>query len=608
MTIYAHILIVDDNQLRRKSLAYELQSQGYAVSTASSAEQPLQLLQTDSFDLILAAVDIASQENFSFLRHIRYNEKLNRLPIIIIADFQNNGVVARCLEQGATDYLLLPANPTLINKRIHTNLQQERVNEQLQASWKSFNEMERLADDLRLTILPLGIALSAEKDFNRLLETIVIEAKSICNADAGILFLRTVDDHLNFAIFRTASLGVSLGGTTGQPVPYPPLPLFDETGQPNHQNVATHVVFTAESENILDIYEIRSFDFSDTKAMDERNNYRSQSCLTVPMKNQMNGVIGVLQLLNAKSEETHEIVPFDVYHQLVVESLASQAAVVLHNQILGERHEKLLELQQQLEIGRQIQRDFFPEELPQPAGWELVARFHPAREVAGDFYDTFYTPQGKIGLIIADVCDKGLAAALFMSLIRSLLRAFSQQHSFLRQMHRENIDTGPLQSVPDDKFDLLNTIRLTNAYIDSNHLQSHMFVTLFFGVLDPQTGQLMYVNAGHYSPFVFNSGGIKTTLRPSGPAIGLVKDASYDVRQLQLAPGDTLLAYTDGITEARNPEQEAYTTERLVKMLTYHPDSAVALLEHIDADVQQHIAGGEPYDDIALLAVRHIPN
>ncbi len=254
MTIYAHILIVDDNQLRRKSLAYELQSQGYAVSTASSAEQPLQLLQTDSFDLILAAVDIASQENFSFLRHIRYNEKLNRLPIIIIADFQNNGVVARCLEQGATDYLLLPANPTLINKRIHTNLQQERVNEQLQASWKSFNEMERLADDLRLTILPLGIALSAEKDFNRLLETIVIEAKSICNADAGILFLRTVDDHLNFAIFRTASLGVSLGGTTGQPVPYPPLPLFDETGQPNHQNVATHVVFTSESENISNIY------------------------------------------------------------------------------------------------------------------------------------------------------------------------------------------------------------------------------------------------------------------------------------------------------------------------------------------------------------------
>jgi sigma-B regulation protein RsbU (phosphoserine phosphatase) len=384
------------------------------------------------------------------------------------------------------------------------------------------------------------------------------------------------------------------------------LPLYDETGQPNHQTVATHVVFTAESENISDIYEISNFDFSSTKAMDERNNYRSQSCLTVPMKNQMNGVVGVLQLLNAKSEETHEIIPFDVYHQLVVESLASQAAVVLHNQILGERHEKLQELQQQLEIGRQIQRNFFPDELPQPEGWELVARFHPAREVAGDFYDTFYTPQGKIGLIIADVCDKGLAAALFMSLVRSLMRAFSQQHSFLRQMQEDDVDTGPLQSVTDDRFDLLNTIRLTNAYIDANHLQSHMFVTLFFGVLDPQSGQLMYVNAGHNSPILFNSNGIKSTLPPSGPAIGLVKNALYDVNQLQLAPGDTLLAYTDGITEARNPEQEPYTMERLNEIVTEYADSAVALLEQIDSEVHQHIAGGEPFDDIALLAVRRI--
>jgi PleD family two-component response regulator len=169
MNIYAHILIIDDNQLRRKTLAYQLHSQGYAISTASSAEQPLKLLETDSFDLILTAVEIARDNHFNLLRQIRYNEKLKRLPVIIIADMQNNSNVAQCMEKGGTDYLLLPANPTLINKRIHANLQQERINEQLQASWKAFNEMERLADDLRLTILPLGIALSAEKDFNRLL-------------------------------------------------------------------------------------------------------------------------------------------------------------------------------------------------------------------------------------------------------------------------------------------------------------------------------------------------------------------------------------------------------------------------------------------------------
>ncbi|MEJ2748274.1 MAG: SpoIIE family protein phosphatase [Anaerolineae bacterium] len=603
--IYAHIIIIDDNQLRRKTLAIQLQNQGYAISTATSSEQPLSLLATDSFDLVLMSVEIASRHEFVILHQIRHNDKLSHLPVIILADYSHNSAVAQCLEQGATDYLLVPVNPTLIQSRIHAILQHERLHEQLQASWDAFNEMERLADDLRLIILPLGIALSAEKDFNQLLERIVIEAKGICNADAGTLYLRTADDHLSFVIFRTASLNIALGGTTGQPIPYPPLPLYDELGQPNHKNVATHVVFTTESENIPDIYEASGFDFSGTKAMDERNNYRSQSCLTVPLKNQMNGIIGVLQLLNAKDEETHEIVPFDVYHQLVVESLASQAAVVLHNQILRERHEKLLELQQQLEIGRQIQQNFFPDELPQPDGWELVARFHPAREVAGDFYDAFYTPQNKIGLIVADVCDKGLAAALFMSLVRSLLRAFSQKYFYLHEIIESTRSTESPPPTSDDQFNLLNTIKLTNAYINTNHRQAYMFATLFFGILDPQNGQLIYVNAGHNPPIVFNTAGVKTTLRPTGPAVGLIDHAVYTTCQTQLAPGDTLLAYTDGITEARNPEQKPFTTERLIRQLTPNAHSAVALLEQIDFEVHKHIAGGEPFDDIALLAVRH---
>lgn len=603
--IYAHILIVDDNQLRRKTLALHLQNQGYAISTASSNEEPLSLLATDSFDLVLMSAQIASRHDFAILHQIRHHKTLSHLPVIILADYADNSAAAQCLEHGATDYLLVPVNPTLIQKRIYAILQYERMHDQLQASWKAFNEMERLADDLRLTILPLGIALSAEKDFNQLLEKIVVEAKSICNADAGTLYLRTVDNQLSFAIVRTTSLNIALGGTTGQPVPYPPLPLYDEIGQPNHKNVATHVVFTAESENIPDIYKVSGFDFSGTKAMDERNNYRSQSCLTVPLKNQMNGIIGVLQLLNTKDEETHEIVPFDVYHQLVVESLASQAAVVLHNQILRERQETLMEFQQQLEIGRQIQQNFFPDELPQPEGWELVARFQPAREVAGDFYDAFYTPQGKIGLIVADVCDKGLAAALFMSLVRSLLRAFSQQHFFLHEMSESKQATSTTPSDSSDQFNLLNAIKLTNAYINTNHRQAHMFATLFFGILDPQNGQLIYVNAGHNPPIIFNASGIKTTLRPSGPAVGLIENATYAIHQTRLAAGDTLLAYTDGVTEARNPEQKPFTTERLMRQLAPNAYSAITLLEQIDSEVHKHIDGSEPFDDIALLAVRH---
>ncbi|MCP4424590.1 MAG: SpoIIE family protein phosphatase [Chloroflexi bacterium] len=604
--IYAHILIIDDDRQRRSALAEHLQHFSYAVSTASSEEQPLALIATRSFDLILLDVAIAGADDFAILRRLNQDSKLNQLPIMVLASVNQMTLTAQCLEYGATDYLLTPANPTLLQNRVNKCLEQAKFDEQLKVAWESFNEIERLADDLRLTILPLGIALSAEKDFDRLLERIVIEAKKICNADAGTLYLRGADDTLSFAIFRTDSLNLSLGGSTGRPVPYPPLPLFDETGQPNHHNVATHVVLSGESENLADIYQATNFDFSGTKAMDARNNYRSISCLTVPLKNQMNGVIGVLQLLNAKDDKTHRVVSFNMYHQLVVESLASQAAVVLHNQLLNERQKSLQEFQHQLNIGRQIQQDFFPSELPQPPGWELEARFHPARQVAGDFYDSFLTPNGKVGLVIADVCDKGLAAALFMSLVRSLIRAFSQQHYHLRQLVDRDKERGEGErpSFPMDTFALLDTVMLTNAYIGTNHRQTHMFATLFFGFLDPETGQLAYVNAGHNPPVIFNADGIETTLHPTGPAVGLKRDAKFAVAQTYLAPGDTLLAYTDGVTEARNPLQQPFTTERLLSLLIPHGRSAAALLEQIDKRVHEHMAGAEPFDDIALLAAR----
>ena len=141
-------------------------------------------------------------------------------------------------------------------------------------------ELRKLADDLMRVILPLGAALSAEKDFNRLLERILLEAKSICNADAGTLYLRTEDDHLEFAMMRTESLGIAMGGTTGKEIPFAPLPLYDRvSGDPNNANVATHVALYAQSINLPDIYSAKEFDFSGAKAFDEENNYHSTSNL-----------------------------------------------------------------------------------------------------------------------------------------------------------------------------------------------------------------------------------------------------------------------------------------------------------------------------------------
>ena len=192
--------------------------------------------------------------------------------------------------------------------------------------------------------MAIGVALSAEKNHNRLLETILLEAKDIAQADGGTIYLRTSDDHLEFAIMRNDTLGTALGGTTGKPINLPRLPLYDvATGKPNHHNVATHVALEGKAFNIPDAYDAEGFDFSGTRKFDERNKYRSKSFLTLPMKNNKNDIIGVLQLINSKDSATGQVVAFSQEAQELCEALASQAAVALDNQMLIEAQKNLLD-------------------------------------------------------------------------------------------------------------------------------------------------------------------------------------------------------------------------------------------------------------------------
>ena len=208
-----------------------------------------------------------------------------------------------------------------------------------------FSRMVSLREEVeRLALLNrIGKALSSERNRDRLVETILLEAKKLCNADGGTLYLRTEDEHLRFAIMRTDSLGIALGGTTGLPIDLPPIPLFDEEGRPNQNNVATYAAFLKESINIPDAYDATGFDFSGTQRFDEQSGYRSRSFLTIPLVNNEQRVIGVLQLLNAQDPETGEVVEFQPDEQRIVESLASQAAIALDNQMLLEGQRNLLE-------------------------------------------------------------------------------------------------------------------------------------------------------------------------------------------------------------------------------------------------------------------------
>ena len=201
----------------------------------------------------------------------------------------------------------------------------------------------------RLTTI--GIALSAEKNIARLLENILIGAKELTHADGGSLYTVTPDNRLMFECMHTDSLSFMMGGTSGKPIPYDPLPLYKEHGDPNLQMVAACAVLQDKTINIPDAYTDDEFDFSGTRAFDKKTGYRSKSFLTVPMKNHENEIIGVMQLINATDPETGNVVEFTSQDQLLVQALSSQASVALTNTRLIESQRRLFEAFIQLMAG-----------------------------------------------------------------------------------------------------------------------------------------------------------------------------------------------------------------------------------------------------------------
>ena len=197
----------------------------------------------------------------------------------------------------------------------------------------------------------VGIALSSERDINRLLELILVAAKRVTHADAGTLYLVEAEQQtLKFEIIRNNTLGIAQGGTTGESIPFYPIRLYSDAGQPNHQMVVAYSALSGETVNIPDAYTAQGYDFSGTKAFDRKTGYRSTSFLTVPMRNHENEIIGVLQLINAQDSPDQQkrngpakIIPFSEADQQLVESLASQAAIALTNRRLIEQMENLFE-------------------------------------------------------------------------------------------------------------------------------------------------------------------------------------------------------------------------------------------------------------------------
>jgi serine phosphatase RsbU (regulator of sigma subunit) len=239
-------------------------------------------------------------------------------------------------------------------------------------------------------------------------------------------------------------------------------------------------------------------------------------------------------------------------------------------------------LEHEVHLARQIQKTLLPDHLPENAGWNLAATWITARQVGGDFYDVFELPGGRLGLFIADVSDKGIPAALFMALTRTLVRA-----------------------VVYDTPSPADAMRRVNALIIPDNREG-MFVTAVYGVLRLESGEFTYANAGHNPPIWLS--GIKRTmesLRRTGAALGIIEDVPMEDRTITLELEDFLLLYTDGLTEAFSPADETYGEERLQQVLeAAEAATARGVLDVLEASVRQFMGPFPPADDLTMLGVK----
>ncbi len=265
----------------------------------------------------------------------------------------------------------------------------------------------------------------------------------------------------------------------------------------------------------------------------------------------------------------------------------------------------------ELEKGQKIQQDFLPGIIPSFPDWNIATCFFPAGKVSGDFYDVFTLADGNVGLVIADVCDKGVGSALYMALFRSLIRVFAEQATYcdpsaITGINRSCSEITSTPSAENQQMIRLRAVPFTNNYIAQVHGEESMFATLFFGVLNPNTGQLCYINGGHEPLYMIDKNGVKKKLDPTGPAVGLWPNSAYDIGKIQFEPGDILVGYTDGVTEARSPQDELFTRNRLRSIIEQPFYSATELLERIKNNLFSFIDIAPRGDDVTMLAVQRV--
>jgi GAF domain-containing protein len=269
----------------------------------------------------------------------------------------------------------------------------------------------------------------------------------------------------------------------------------------------------------------------------------------------------------------------------ILNGIAHQLSMAMESERLAREVAQQQRLEREMELGRDIQASFLPRELPQPPGWETAAAYQSARLVGGDFYDfiSLKTADGveRWGLAIADVSDKGVPAALFMALSRTLLRSAA--------LHRTS---------PGATLTRVNEMILADA-------RSSQFVTVFYAIWEPGTGRLVYANAGHNPPVLMRANGEAQLLKLKGAVLAVFAEYYYHQAEAVMEPGDVLLLYSDGLTDALNENGEEFGLPRIIETLrAARAQSAGNIISALEAAVQHHVRDVEPFDDLTMVVVK----
>ena len=347
---------------------------------------------------------------------------------------------------------------------------------------------------------------------------------------------------------------------------------------PAAAGIAGHVFKSDQPLIVPDAYDDPRF----MPEVDLKTGYRTRDILCAPIRTPEGSPVGVVQLLNRQDGTFSE-----ADRDLLVAAL-TQVAMPLENarllEALNAQRAARERIEGEMAAARDIQKAMLPQSLPRHPEFSLHALIEPARAVGGDLYDYFVTGDGALFFLIGDVSDKGVPASIFMAMTKTLFRAHAQRDACVARV-----------------------VEAVNRELCRDNL-ADMFVTAFCGLLRPETGELQFCDGGHEPPFLLRSaGGSELLPKNGGLALSVRDDWLYTAQSIRLEPGDGLVLYTDGVTEATNAEGALYSREQMGRVLATLPTDAspAAITQRLSADINAFVGDAEQSDDIAMLVIRY---